>query len=46
VLANWILNFLLGRELASLEATTHPRQAFAEATHPVPPRRDLRSVRK
>jgi NADH dehydrogenase len=46
VLVNWILNVLLGRELASLEASTHPRQAFAEATRPVSPRRDLRSVRK
>jgi NADH dehydrogenase len=46
VLVNWILNVLLGREIASLEAGTHPRQAFAEATRPVSPRRDLRSVRE
>jgi NADH dehydrogenase len=44
VLVNWVLNFLLGRELASLEASTHPRAAFEDATRPVSPRRDLRVV--
>jgi NADH:ubiquinone reductase (H+-translocating) len=44
VLVNWVLNFLLGREMASLEASTHPRQAFEEATRPGSPRRDLRAV--
>lgn len=42
VLVNWVLNFLLGRDVASLEAGTHPRQAFQEATHPASCRRDLR----
>jgi NADH:ubiquinone reductase (H+-translocating) len=44
VLANWVLNFFLGREMASLEASIHPRQAFEEATRPVPTRRDLHAV--
>jgi NADH:ubiquinone reductase (H+-translocating) len=44
VLVNWVLNFFLGRELASLEASTHPRAAFEDATRPVSPRRDLRVV--
>jgi NADH dehydrogenase len=44
VLVNWVLNFFLGRELASLEASTHPRAAFVDATRPVSPRRDLRVV--
>jgi NADH dehydrogenase len=44
VLVNWVLNFLLGREIASLEASTHPRQAFVEATRPGSARRDLRAV--
>jgi NADH:ubiquinone reductase (H+-translocating) len=42
VLVNWVLNFLLGRELASLEASTHPRAAFEEAVRPA--RRGLRAV--
>ena len=42
VLVNWVLNFLLGRELASLEASTHPRAAFEEAVRPR--RRGLRAV--
>jgi NADH dehydrogenase len=42
VLVNWVLNFLLGRELASLEASTHPRAAFVEAVRPT--RRGLRAV--
>ena len=44
VLVNWVLNFLLGRELASLEASTHPRAAFEDATRPLSTRRDLRVV--
>ena len=44
VLVNWVLNFLLGRELATLEATTHPRAAFEEAVRPT--RRGLRAVGK
>ena len=42
VLVNWVLNFLLGRELASLEASTHPRAAFEEAVRPT--RRRFRAV--
>ena len=44
VLVNWVLNFLLGRELASQEASTRPRAAFEEATRPDSTRRDLRVV--
>jgi hypothetical protein len=44
VLVNWVLNFLLGREMASLAASTHPRRAFAEAVRAAPTRRDLRVV--
>ncbi len=36
VLVNWVLDVLLGRELASLEASTHPRAAFEDALRPAP----------
>jgi len=37
VFGNWILNFLLGRDIVSLEARVHPRGAFEEfASRPKP----------
>jgi NADH dehydrogenase len=38
VLVGWVLNVLLGRDLASLAASTHPRAAFEEAVRPPAPR--------
>jgi len=31
VLAAWILSFVLGRDIVTLEQTQHPRDAFAGA---------------
>ena len=38
VFGNWIINFLVGRDIASLEARVHPRAAFEEfASRPKAP---------
>jgi len=37
VFGNWIINFFVGRDIASLEARVHPRAAFEEfASRPKP----------